>query len=108
VPKGQNEAARSLGMNGTWTFLSVVLPQAIRIVIPPLTNEFVLLLKDTSLLSFVGLQQNQVELTSFGSNGITTYANPSPLLAVALVYLVISLPLTRLVAYLERRTKRAR
>ena len=50
VPKGQMEAARSLGMSAGRTTVSVVLPQAFRIVIPPLTNEFVLLIKDTALL----------------------------------------------------------
>lgn len=108
VPKGQEEAARSLGMSGPRTMASVTLPQAIRIVIPPLTNEFVLLLKDTSLLAIVGMQASQVDLTSFGQNNLTTLANPSPLLAIALVYLAIALPMTRLVAYLESRTKRAR
>lgn len=108
VPKGQREAAQSLGMNGFWTMVSVTLPQAVRIVIPPLTNELILLVKDTSLLSFVGLQQSQVELTSFGQNGLTSYANASPLLAIALCYLVISIPSSQLVAYLERRQKVAR
>jgi polar amino acid transport system permease protein len=108
VPKGQEEAARSLGMSGSRTMLSVTLPQAIRVVIPPMTNEFVLLLKDTSLLAIVGMQAGQVDLTSFGQNNLTTLANPSPLLAIALVYLAIALPMTRLVAYLESRTKRAR
>jgi polar amino acid transport system permease protein len=108
VPKGQNEAARSLGMNGTWTFLSVVLPQAIRIVIPPLTNEFVLLLKDTSLLQVAGVAFKQRELTNFASDNLNTYGNATPLLAAAVLYLVITLPLTQLVAYLERRTQRAR
>ncbi len=108
VPKGQSEASRSLGMSSAWTFISIVLPQAVRIVIPPLTNEVVLLLKDTSLLAIVGQQESQVDLTSFGQNGLTSYANPSPLLAIALVYLAISLPLTRLVAWLEARQKRAR
>jgi polar amino acid transport system permease protein len=106
VPKGQVEAAKSLGMSGLWTTVSVVLPQAFRIVIPPLTNEFILLVKDTSLLAVVGLQYNQVELTSFGQSGLTTYANPSPLVAIALCYLIISIPSSQLVAYLERRQQR--
>ena len=106
VPKGQREAAQSLGMNGFWTMVTVVLPQAVRIVIPPLTNEFILLVKDTSLLAFVGMQYDQVELTSFGTNNLNTYSNASPLLAVALVYLVISIPASQLVAFLERRQQR--
>lgn len=107
VPKGQREAAQSLGMSGFWTMVTVVLPQAVRIVIPPLTNEFILLVKDTSLLFVVGLQYDEVELTNFGTNNLGTYGNPSPLLAVALVYLVISIPSSQLVAYLERRQQRA-
>jgi polar amino acid transport system permease protein len=107
VPKGQREAAQSLGMNSFWTMVTVTLPQAVRIVIPPLTNEFILLVKDTSLLAFVGMQYNQVELTSFGTNNLNTYSNASPLLAVALVYLVISIPASQLVAFLERRQQRA-
>jgi polar amino acid transport system permease protein len=106
VPKGQHEAARSLGMNGLWTMVTVVLPQAVRIVIPPLTNEFILLVKDTSLLAIVGMQADQVELTSFGQNGLTTYANATPLLAIAMCYLVISIPASQLVAHLERRQQK--
>lgn len=107
VPKGQREAAESLGMNGLWTTVSIILPQAIRIVIPPLTNEFILLVKDTSLLTFVGMQYDQVELTSFGVQGLTTYANASPLIAIAVFYLIISIPASRLVAFLEKRQQKA-
>lgn len=108
VPKGQTEAALSLGMSGATTMRSVVLPQAIRIVIPPLTNEFVLLIKDTSLLAFVGMQYDQVDLTAIGYNGLTTYANVTPLMVAAVLYLAISLPMTQLVAWLERRQAKAR
>ncbi|MBA2639083.1 MAG: amino acid ABC transporter permease [Nocardioidaceae bacterium] len=104
VPVGQVEAARSLGMSGAWTTVSVVLPQALRIVIPPLTNEFVLLIKDTSLLFVLGMAIDEQELTTFSRDALTTNANSSPLLAVAVLYLIITLPLTRLVAYLERRS----
>ncbi len=108
VPKGQVEAARSLGMNGLWTTTSVVLPQAIRIVIPPLTNELVLLIKDTSLLAAVGIAAGQRELTQYARDVMSENANATPLLAAAVMYLVITLPLTRLVAALERRQQRAR
>jgi polar amino acid transport system permease protein len=111
VPKGQTEAAQSLGMSGFWTTVSVVLPQAFRIVIPPLTNEFVLLIKDTSLLSVVGMLPDQRELTSmardFQASGPTAGTSTS-LTQAALLYLIITLPLTRLVAWLESRQKRAR
>jgi polar amino acid transport system permease protein len=108
VPKGQTEAARSLGMSGTWTTTSVVLPQAFRIVIPPLTNELVILIKDTSLLFVIGLAASERELTTFSRDAVSSTQNSSPLVAAAALYLIITLPLTRLVAYLERRTQRAR
>jgi polar amino acid transport system permease protein len=108
VPKGQAEAARSLGMSGTWTTVSIVLPQAFRIVIPPLTNEFVILIKDTSLLFVIGAALEERELTTFARDAVTTNQDSSPLLAAAVLYLIITLPLTRLVARLERRTQKAR
>jgi polar amino acid transport system permease protein len=108
VPKGQNEAARSLGMSPGWTTLSVVLPQAIRIVIPPLTNELVILIKDTSLLFVIGLAASERELTTFSRDAMSSTQNSSPLVAAAFVYLLITLPLTRLVAYMERRGARGR
>ncbi len=108
VPKGQNEAARSLGMSGGRTMASIVLPQAFRIVIPPLTNEFVLLIKDTSLLFVIGVALADRELTTFSRDGLVEYTNSTPLTVAALLYLVITLPLTRLVAKLERHQQRAR
>jgi polar amino acid transport system permease protein len=108
VPRGQNEAARSLGMSSGRTMLSIVLPQAFRIVIPPLTNEFVLLIKDTSLLFVIGVALEDRELTTFSRDGLVEYANSTPLTVAAVLYLIITLPLTRLVARLERRQQRAR
>lgn len=108
VPKGQSEAARSLGMSGFWTTVSVVLPQAFRIIIPPLTNELVVLIKDTSLLFVIGMQPWQRELTTYSRDGLVQFGNATPLVIAALFYLIITLPLTRLVAYMERRTQAAR
>jgi polar amino acid transport system permease protein len=108
VPKGQTEAARSLGMSAGRTTLSVVLPQAFRIVIPPLTNEFVLLIKDTSLLALIGVAFADRELTTFARDEVVNTANSTPLVMAALMYLVITLPLTQLVSALERKQQRAR
>lgn len=108
VPAGQREAARSLGMNPSWTMVSVVLPQAVRIVTPPLTNELVILIKDTSLLFIAGMALGQRELTTFARDGVSQYANATPLVAAALMYLIITLPLTQLVARLETRNNRSR
>lgn len=108
VPKGQVEAAHSLGMSGSWTMVSVVLPQAFRIVIPPLTNELVVLIKDTSLLFIAGMAIDQQELTTFARDSVSSVGNSTPLTIAALMYLAVTLPLTRLVAYMERRGARGR
>lgn len=108
VPKGQREAARSLGMSPSRTMISVVLPQAFRIVIPPVTNEFVLLLKDTSLLFIAGSTIQTKELTTFARDGLTTNANATPLIMAAMLYLLVTIPLTSLVARLEKKMSRAR
>jgi polar amino acid transport system permease protein len=108
VPKGQIEAARSLGMTPARTMLSIVLPQAFRLIIPPLTNEFVLLIKDTSLLYIAGSSVTTKELTTFARGEASLQSNATPLLVAGVLYLVITIPLTRLVAWLERRQQRAR
>ncbi|GAA4874774.1 amino acid ABC transporter permease [Serinicoccus chungangensis] len=111
VPKGQTEAARSLGMSGPWTMATVVMPQALRIVIPPLTNELVILIKDTSLLFVVGMAANEKELTTMARDFMASgpsAGTATSLVFACLMYLAITLPLTRVVAWLERRQKRSR
>jgi polar amino acid transport system permease protein len=103
VPRGQLEAAHSLGMSAPHTMLSVVLPQAFRIIVPPLTNELVILIKDTSLLFIAGMAIQDQELTTFARDSVSTVGNSTPLTVAALMYLAVTLPLTRLVSYLERR-----
>ena len=106
VPNGQREAARSLGMSPAWTMISVVLPQAFRIIVPPMTNEFVILIKDTALLFVAGSIAAREELTTFAREEIQQFANATPLLMAAMLYLLITIPLTRLVAWMERRDNR--
>jgi polar amino acid transport system permease protein len=108
VPRGQREAARSLGMSEGRAMASVVIPQALRIVIPPLTNELILLIKDTSLLFIAGQTPATKELLAYGRDIATNEFNSTPIVVVGIVYLIITLPLTRVVALLERRTKAAR
>ena len=108
VPKGQMEAARSLGMSYSRAMMSVVIPQGFRIVIPPLTNELVLLIKDTSLLFVLGTTATSMELLKYGRDLLNQRFNPTPLIVVGLVYLAITVPMTQLVAVLERRNQRAR
>ncbi|WP_341956607.1 amino acid ABC transporter permease [Microbacterium sp. LWH13-1.2] len=108
VPKGQTEAARSLGMSPMKTTFWIVVPQGFRIIIPPLTNEFVLLLKDTSLLFVAGSFIWSKELTNFARDASTQNANGTPLIMAAALYLIVTIPLTRFSAYLERRMSRQR
>jgi polar amino acid transport system permease protein len=108
VPRGQMEAARSLGMSQGRATMTIVLPQAFRIVIPPLTNELVLLIKDTSLIFIIGTRPLTKELTKFGRDAMFEAANATPLIVVGLVYLAITIPMTRVVAQLEKRMARAR
>ncbi|WP_067185459.1 amino acid ABC transporter permease [Microtetraspora niveoalba] len=108
VPKGQMEAARSLGMTHTRAMLSIVIPQAVRIVIPPLTNELVLLFKDSSLVLFLGVTAAQVELAKFGNDQASTFASPTPILVSGLTYLLITIPLGYVARRLEQRQGTAR
>lgn len=108
VPKGQVEAARTLGMSPMRTMVTIVLPQAFRIVIPPLTNEIILLVKDSSLVYILGVTTSQYELTKLGQSNINQLASVTPLTVIALLYLCITLPLSWLVRRLERRHARSR
>ena len=108
VPKGQMEAARSLGMSHTRAMGYVVIPQAFRIVLPPLTNELILLTKDSSLVYVVGLSLAGYELTSFGRDALNTYVSVTPLAAIGVAYLLITVPLSIVVRRLEARSARAR
>ena len=108
VPRGQLEAARTLGMSHTRAMISIVLPQAFRIVIPPLTNEIILLTKDTSLVYVLGVTSTTIELTKFAGDTLNTRVNPTPLVVAGLLYLVLTLPLSQLVRGLERRAERER
>ncbi|MFC8079337.1 amino acid ABC transporter permease [Streptomyces sp. NPDC057137] len=108
VPKGQTEAARSLGMSQSRAMISIVIPQALRIVLPPLTNELILLTKDSSLVYLLGLSLSQYELAKFGRDALNQNRSLTPILIAGLCYLVITLPLGHLVRRLEARTARAR
>ncbi len=100
IPIGQMEAARSLGMSYLQAMRYVILPQAFRNVLPALGNEFIALLKDSSLLSVISI----VELTRVGRQIVNTTFNAwTPFLGVALFYLLMTIPLSRLVAYSQKR-----
>ena len=105
VPKGQVEAARSLGMSTTSTLVRVVVPQAFRIVLPPLTNEIVLLLKDTSLVFALALAVTDYDLTRVGRNALSQPGGGlTSIVAVGVVYLLLTIPLSSLTRWLEKTT----
>lgn len=102
IDKGQMEAGRASGLNYGQTMRYIIVPQAFRRVIPPLTNEFVTLVKDTSLVSVIGL----AELLRAARVIQSQTFNGTPLIAAALIYLAICLPLIYLANALERRLNR--
>ena len=100
IDEGQMEAGRSLGMTWGQTMRYIIVPQAFKRVIPPLGNEFIALLKDSSLVSVIGFE----ELTRRGQLIIAkTYGSLEIWISVAIVYLVMTLTISRFVAYLEKR-----
>jgi polar amino acid transport system permease protein len=108
VPKGQTEAARSLGMSGSRAMVSIVIPQAFRIILPPLTNELILLTKDSSLVYLLGYTASTVELTSFGRQTLNQEKNMTPIIVISFCYLLITVPLSLVVRRMEARAGRAR
>ncbi|MFO1148718.1 MAG: amino acid ABC transporter permease [Alsobacter sp.] len=101
VPKGQFEAAASMGLHFLMTLRLVVLPQALRLVVPPTTGNWISMIKDTSLASVVAMP----ELLKEAQDAQAYNANPTPLIGAALIYLALLWPLVRLVGYLEKRGK---
>jgi His/Glu/Gln/Arg/opine family amino acid ABC transporter permease subunit len=105
IERGQLEAARGLGLTYLQSMRYVVIPQAVRRVIPPLMNEFVILIKDTALVVVLGLTLGQRELFSVGQDGYSATFNATFLVLTAIGYLLVTLPLIRVVAALERRLR---
>ena len=100
VDKGQMEAGRSLGLSWWQTMRFIIIPQAFKASIPPLGNEFIAMLKDSSLVSVIGFE----ELMRRGQLIIAkTYAATEIWGTVAIIYLCMTIPISRLVAYLERK-----
>jgi polar amino acid transport system permease protein len=100
IAKGQIEAARSLGMNYLQSMRYIVLPQAVRVVLPPVSNEFVTLLKDSSLVSILAVS----DLTRRGREYVaTSFDSFNTFTMVALIYLILTLFFTRVSTAVERR-----
>ncbi|MEU9355269.1 amino acid ABC transporter permease [Streptomyces griseoloalbus] len=107
VPKGQLEAARSLGFSPARAMVSIIIPQAFRIILPPLTNELVLLFKDSSLVLFLGVTLEERELSKYGRDLASTTANSTPILVAGLCYLLITIPLGFVVRRMEAKAQEA-
>lgn len=102
VPREQVEGAQSLGLSGLQVQRYVIVPQALRIVVPDLTNQFVAMIKDTALVSVIGV----AELLFQARTVAQATFNTTPYVVVGVVYIVITIPLIRLTDYLDERTRR--
>lgn len=102
LDKGQTEAARSLGMTNSQTMRHIIIPQAFKQMLPPLGNEFIALLKDSSLLAVIAVNELSYASTMAYKS---TFVRTGPLLTVALLYLMLTVILSYFVKYLERRLK---
>ncbi|NLL99854.1 MAG: amino acid ABC transporter permease [Treponema sp.] len=104
IDKGQTEAGRSLGLSKTQTLWKIILPQAAKAVMPTYTNEFIVLIKETSVASFIAV----ADLTKAGDMiRNATYNAWIPLLTCALIYLCLTLGLTKFFAVVEKRMARS-
>lgn len=102
IPKGQFEASQALGLSYRHMMGDVVLPQAVRIVIPPLTNNSINVIKDTALASVVAMP----DLLKQATQAQALEANPTPLIVAALMYIALLWPMVLLVGRLEKRYRR--
>jgi len=101
IPRGQFEASHALGLGYRHMMVDVILPQAVRIVIPPLTNNCINVIKDTALASVVAMP----DLLKQATQAQALAANPTPLIGAALIYIILLWPLVALVSRLERKFK---
>ncbi|MEU4253703.1 amino acid ABC transporter permease [Amycolatopsis sp. NPDC026612] len=108
VEKGQLEACRALGMNYAKAMRLVVVPQGVRRVLPALVNQFIAIIKDSSLVYFLGLLSGERELFRVGQDSAILSGNLSPLVLAGLFYLVITVPLTHLVNHFDHRFRTGR
>ncbi len=104
IPRGQFEASAALGLSNRYTMVDVILPQAIRVVIPPLTNNCINVLKDTALASVVAMP----DLLKQATQAQSLAANPTPLIGAAAIYVLLLWPLVSMVARFEKRFSRGR
>lgn len=108
VDRGQLEACRALGMSYGTAMRLVVVPQGVRRVLPALVNQFIAIVKDSSLVYFLGLLVSERELFRVGQDAAVLTGNLSPLVMAGIFYLIITVPLTHLVNYFDTRFRTGR
>ena len=108
VERGQVEAARSTGMTKFQTMRYIIIPQGARRVLPPLTGQFILVIKATSLVFLLGLTASQREMFAMAQDGAINNANLSPLMAAGLIYLALTIPTTYAINAWDRRLRGGR
>jgi polar amino acid transport system permease protein len=101
INKGQIEAAHALGLNTVQTMRLVILPQAVKVVIPPLASNYVACAKDTAICSSISILELLKQAMTFQA----VVANPTPLIAATAIYIAFLVPLTRIAGILEKRMK---
>ncbi|MGE4320956.1 MAG: amino acid ABC transporter permease [Acholeplasmataceae bacterium] len=104
VDKGQTEAARSLGMSQTQTMIKIILPQAINNIIPALGNEFVTIIKETSIFMYLGVAELMFQVNIIKSN---TFRVTEVYMVAGVLYMILTIPLSKLMNLLERRLRYA-
>ncbi|MEE1138126.1 MAG: amino acid ABC transporter permease [Acutalibacteraceae bacterium] len=104
VDYGQTEGGRSVGLSFSTTMMKIVIPQAVKNILPTLGNEFIVLIKETSIVSFIGAADLYVAFNYIGSN---SYEFMVPYLAMAIIYIVIVCLITVLIKFMERSLKKS-
>jgi polar amino acid transport system permease protein len=108
VDKGQLEATRALGFGYGPAMRLVVVPQGVRRVLPALVNQFIALIKESSLLFTLGLVAAEREIFQIGKDAASNSGNLSPYVAAAIFYLALTIPLTHFVNWIDRRLRTGR
>lgn len=104
IDQGQMEAGRSLGLSHRQTMMYIILPQAIKNILPPLASEFIVLIKETSIMGYIGMQDLTKAADVIRSRTFEAFL---PLITAGLIYFIIIFTLTRLLAIMERRLRRS-
>ncbi len=104
VDSGQMEGGRSVGLSYSTTMLKIIIPQAVKNILPTMGNEFIALIKETSVVSFIGATDLYVAFNNIGSS---SYEFMVPYLTMAIIYIILVLLITLLIKLMERRLRKS-